>query len=193
MAITISGSGTISGISAGGLPNGSVTAATLATNAKPLFTSYALLTDQKDGASDGGGSSGNTWTKRTLNLKVVDSDNIVTLSNDEFTLGVGSYYIKFVVPNYKGSSTNAQLYDVNSAAPIQTGVVNMTSYGNASYAGHHIAHNWARINIPSGTKTYYIRNYVDTGLSTNGLGLNIPDDNADSSYYTTLEIYKEAE
>ena len=193
MAITISGSGTISGISAGGLPNGSVTAATLATNAKPLFTSYALLTDQKDGAEDGGTSTSNTWTKRTLNLKVVDSDNMVTLNNSEFTLGVGSYYIKFYVPNYKGGSTNAQLYQVDTASPVQTGVVNISSYGNATYAGHNVAHNWARINIPSGTETFYIRNYVDNGLGTSGLGVNIPDDNADSSYYTTVEIYKEAE
>ncbi len=193
MAITISGSGTISGISAGGLPNGSVTAATLATSAKPLFSSYALLTDQKDGATSGGGSTSNTWTKRTLNLKVVDSDNIVTLSNDEFTLGVGSYYIKFIVPNYSGNTTNSQLYHVDTASPIQTGVVNMTSYGNSTYAGHQIGHNWARINIPSGTETFYIRNYVDTGKGTNGLGIKIPDDNADSAYYTTVEIYKEAE
>jgi len=193
MAITISGSGTISGISAGGLPNGSVTAATLATNAKPLFTSYALLTDQKDGATDGGGSSGNTWTKRTLNLKVIDADNMVTLNNSEFTLGAGSYFIKFIVPNYKGNSTNAQLYQVDTASPVQTGVVNQASYGNSTYAGHVVCHNWARINIPSGTETFYIRNYVDTGLSTNGLGVNIPDDNADSSYYTTVEIFKEAE
>ena len=193
MAITISGSGTISGISAGGLPNGSVTAATLATNARPLFTSYALLTDQKDGAADGGGSTANTWTKRTLNLKVVDADNIVTLNNSEFTLGVGTYYIKFFVPNYKGNTGISQLYHVDTASPVQTGIINMTTYTNSSYNGYQVSNNWARYNVASGTDTFYIRNYVDTALGTNGLGLNIPDDNADSSYYTTVEIFKEAE
>lgn len=193
MAITISGSGTISGISAGGLPNGSVTAATLATSAKPLFTSYALLTDQKDDAIDGGASTANTWFKRTLNLKVVDSDNIVTLSNDEFTLGVGTYLIKFFVPNYKGNSGISQLYDVNAAAPVLTGNINMTTYSNSSYNGYQVSNNWVRYNVASGTKTFYIRNYVDTALATNGLGLNPPDNEGDHSYFTTVEILKEAE
>ena len=43
MPITINGNGTISGLSAGGLPNGSVTNDTLATTAKPLFRSFAII------------------------------------------------------------------------------------------------------------------------------------------------------
>ena len=192
MAITINGNGTISGISAGGLPTGSVTTDTLATNAKPLFSSYALLTDKKDGATDGGTNVANTWQKRTLNNEVIDTDNIVSLNNSEFTLGVGTYFIKFIVPNYKGVSTNAQLYDVTAGAAVQTNAVNMTSYGSASYAGYSFAHNWARVTISSGTNTYYIRNYSDGANTNGGWGLNIPDDNALYSYYTTVEIYKEA-
>jgi len=69
----------------------------------------------------------------------------------------------------------------------------MTTYTNSSYNGYQVSNNWARYNVASGTDTFYIRNYVDTALGTNGLGLNIPDDNADSSYYTTVEIFKEAE
>ena len=43
MPITINGNGTISGLSAGGLPTGSVTTDTLATGAKPLFSSFAII------------------------------------------------------------------------------------------------------------------------------------------------------
>ena len=96
MPITINGNGTISGLTAGGLPTGSVTTDTLATSAKALFSSYALLTDRKDGATDGGTNTANTWQKRTLNYIAVDPDNIVTLNSDEFTLGVGNYFIKFI-------------------------------------------------------------------------------------------------
>ena len=191
MPITINGNGTISGLTAGGLPTGSVTTDTLATSAKALFSSYALLTDRKDGATDGGTNTANTWQKRTLNYIAVDPDNIVTLNSDEFTLGVGNYFIKFIVPNYKANTANAQLYDVTAGAPIQTNVVNMTSNGNSTYGGYNLAHNWARVVITSGTNTYYIRNYSDTANTNHGWGLNIPDDNADHSYYTTVEIYKE--
>ena len=191
MAITINGNGTISGITAGGLPTGSVTTDTLATSAKALFSSYALLTDRKDGATDGGTNTANTWQKRTLNYIAVDPDNIVTLNDSEFTLGAGNYFIKFIVPNYKSTSTNAQLYDVTAGAPIQTNAVNMTSYGHSTYAGYSFAHSWGRITISSGTNTYYIRNYSDAANTSGGWGLNIPDDNADYSFYTTVEIYKE--
>ena len=48
MAITINGNGTITGLSAGGLPAGSVTSATLAAGAKPITVGeqWKLLADQ---------------------------------------------------------------------------------------------------------------------------------------------------
>lgn len=197
MTITINGNGTITGLSAGGLPNGSVTTATLATTAKPLFSGYALLTDQKDGATDGGTPSANNWNKRTLNTIVVDTNSIInSLSSDEFTLNAGTYFIKYTVPNYRAERCVAQLYDVNATAAVQSNVVNMTGYAaktNAStgYSYQHLP-NWARVTISSGTNTYYIRNYVDSANSGNGLGMDLPDDCADSAYYATVEIFKEA-
>lgn len=191
MPITINGNGTISGLTAGGLPTGSVTTDTLATSAKAVFSSYALLTDRKDGASDGGTNTANIWQKRTLNYIVADPDSIVTLNDSEFTLGVGSYFIKFIVPNYRANTTNAQLYDVTAGTAIQNNVSNMTSYGNSTYNGYNLSNNWARVTISSGTNTYYIRNYSDTANTTTGWGLNTPDDNADYAYYTTVEIFKE--
>ncbi len=62
MPITINGNGTISGLSAGGLPNGSVTNDTLATTAKPLFRSFAILEHYEAHGTNGQAiTTADTW------------------------------------------------------------------------------------------------------------------------------------
>ena len=68
MPVTINGDGSITGLSVGGLPNGTVDADTLASNcvtsaklATKTFTSYAIIADIKASSADGGDFDSGAW------------------------------------------------------------------------------------------------------------------------------------
>ncbi|CAB5187225.1 hypothetical protein UFOVP160_20 [uncultured Caudovirales phage] len=87
MAITINGTGTITGISAGGLPSATVTQATLATpvaGTGPAFSAY-LNSSQS--------VTSTVATKITLNAEEYDTNsNFDSTTNYRFTPTVAGYY-----------------------------------------------------------------------------------------------------
>ena len=87
MTITINGSGTITGVSAGGLPSGTVTQATLATNVAgtaPAFSAYP---------SGNQSITASTWTKLQYNTEEFDTNsNYDNATNYRFTPTVAGYY-----------------------------------------------------------------------------------------------------
>lgn len=86
MAITINGSGSISGISAGGLPDATITQADLAANVAgngPAFSAYL------------GGSqtvSNATWTKVQISTELFDTNGNFDTATYRFTPSVAGYY-----------------------------------------------------------------------------------------------------
>ena len=87
MAITINGTGTITGISAGGLPSATVTQATLATpvaGTGPAFSAY-LAANQSITTT--------VWTKITINTEEFDTASCFdNATNYRFTPTVAGYY-----------------------------------------------------------------------------------------------------
>lgn len=86
MAITINGTGTITGISAGGLPSATVTQATLATpvaGTGPAFSAY-LSTNQTP--------TNATYTKVQINTKLFDTATCFDTTTYRFTPTVAGYY-----------------------------------------------------------------------------------------------------
>lgn len=84
MTMTISGSGTITGLSAGGLPSATVTQATLATpvaGAGPAFSAY----------NSGTSVAASTWTKVTFSSEEFDTNN--NFASSTFTPTVAGYYL----------------------------------------------------------------------------------------------------
>ena len=112
MPITINGSGTISGVNAGGLPAGSVTQTTLATNTAttgPAFSVYSTA---------GQAIAATTATKVQLNVKEFDTNN----SFDATT-------------NYRFQPTVAGYYQVNGQVEVQSqaaGELTLYIYKNGS-------------------------------------------------------------
>ena len=100
MAITINGSGTVTGLSVGGVNDGAIAHADLATSTQPIFTSYAIICDQKDSTTDGGDFTTGAWRTRNLNTEIADPDGIVSISSNQFTLQAGTYLIKWSAPAY---------------------------------------------------------------------------------------------
>ncbi len=98
MAIVLNGTGSISGLSAGGLPDSSITTDDIASNAVtqaklgtgvagtgPAFSAYL--------ASNSGTISDSTWVKITLNTEEFDTNsNFDSSTNYRFTPTVAGYY-----------------------------------------------------------------------------------------------------
>ena len=114
MPITINGTGTITGINAGGLPDATITQAELATGVAgtgPAFSAYAGATTSV---------SNNTFTKVLFSVENFDTNN--NFASSTFTPTVAGYYqinanISFPVTTgvrialYK----NGSVYVINSA------------------------------------------------------------------------------
>ena len=87
MPITINGSGTVTGVSAGGLPSGTVTQATLATpvaGTGPAFSAYQNATTTVNNS---------TWTKIALQAEEFDTASCFdSTTNYRFTPTVAGYY-----------------------------------------------------------------------------------------------------
>ena len=196
MAITINGNGTVTGLSVGGINDGAIAHADLADSTKPVFTSYALLEDRKSSGTAGGTATSGDWYTRDLNTEIADPDGIVSLSSNKFTLGAGSYLIKWRCPFYRTEYTQTRLYDVTNSALKQYG---WTSYASSADGVENKSIGFARVTI-SGATAYRIDHACQTTKSSTGLGL-ASETNASGAYtsgttegysiFTVVEIYKE--
>ena len=157
-----------------------------------LFVSYAIIADRKSYTTDGGSISANTWTVRDLNTEIADPDSIVSISSNQFTLGAGTYLIKWRCPGLRIQEFNTALYNVSDSAYTAFGesAYSYNSDGDTSYG-----EGMARVTI-SGTKTFDIRMICNTGAGATALGRgadNMSNFNTAGGQetYTTVQIYKE--
>ena len=195
MPVTINGDGSITGVSVGGLPDGIVDTDMLAADSvtspkigSKIFTSYAIIADQKSSGTDGGASTGGQWHTRDLNTELSDPDGIVSISSNQFTLQAGSYFIEASAPSYQPSRHRLKLYQTSgSAADVAFGTNEFMSYGSGT-AVQTTALLSCRITISTAT-TYEIRHYIQNSKAGNGLGVAVSQG---AELYCLVKIFKEA-
>ena len=195
MPITINGNGTISGLSVGGLPSGSVTSTTLATSAKPLFSSFAILEHYEAHGGNGQAiSTADTWVDKTLTRIYTDPDSIVSLSSNQFTLQAGTYHISWNCTFFEVDRCQSRLYNVSDSVVVKHSqnsfAQNATAHAMVSPPGD------ARITIAS-AKVFKLQVYIDNvAVSANqelGVSGSTNANNAGSEeLFATVTIYKEA-
>ena len=152
-----------------------------------LFSSYAIIADQKSQGTDGGASSGGTWHTRDLNTELSDPDGIVSISSNQFTLQAGSYFIEARAPSYQPTRHRLKLYQTSgSAADVAFGTNEFMSYGSGT-AVQTTAFLSCRITISTAT-TYEIRHYIQNSKSGNGLGVAVSQG---VELYCLVKIFKE--
>ena len=148
----------------------------------PLFSSYAIICDQKSSGTNGGTFTQDAWQIRDLNTEITDPDGIVTISNNQFTLLAGTYLIKASAPGYYVYDHMAKLYDVTASADIAFGT---SEYTSAQAQTRSIV--TARVTISSPT-AYEIRHRCYNTKQNNGFGENT---GLGVEKYLIVEIYKE--
>jgi hypothetical protein len=151
-----------------------------------LFSSYAVISDEKSAATAGGTFTQDGWRTRDLNTEITDPDGIVSISSNEFTLAAGSYLIKWGAPARSVNNHKSRLYDVTGTATIEA--------GTSEYAYLHAydvtpSIGYARV-TPSGSNVYRIEHYCVLTRSTDGFGTatNV----GEPEVYTIVEILKES-
>ena len=170
---------------------------TMALTSNILFSSYAIICDQKDSTTDGGTFTAGAWRTRDLNTEIADPDGIVSISSNQFTLQAGTYLIKWSAPAYDVNRHVSILYDVTNSAIKQHSI---TSYVNTGDNVQTNSNGFARITI-SGATAYEIQHSAQASDTTYGFGV-ANEINAAGAYsdgttegysiYTVVEIWKEA-
>jgi hypothetical protein len=146
----------------------------------------AILSDVKATTTPGGDTTNRVWIKRTLNTKT-DPGNIVTLSNDQFTLGAGKYVVNASAPAYRTHEHQTRLYRVGAAADVvQYGTVEFSNYGGGYAQTRSFL--CCLLDITENT-TYQIEHWVNfrSGVTET---LGVTNTSGAPSIYTTVEITK---
>tara|TARA_R110002051_G_scaffold138802_1_gene211607 strand:+ start:269 stop:892 length:624 start_codon:yes stop_codon:yes gene_type:complete len=177
--LTIPSGGTLTVASGGTLANsGTVTGI-------GLFSSYAIIADQKTQNTAGGTFTLGAWRERDLQTELADPDGIVSIASNRFTLAAGTYLIRWVCPSNQVQNSQSRLYNVTDAAEVGVSNTNVTYVGG--YASGSIVSGAARTTIAA-EKTFSIEHQCDRTFATSGFGAAA---NFGTEQYTTVEIFKE--
>ena len=95
-------------------------------------TKVAILQHQESTGTHGGDFLNNAWRTRPLNTIAADPNSIVTLANDEFTLGAGTYHITGKAPALGVDYHRLRLYNVTDAEEVSTSM-NVRSSGSTDF------------------------------------------------------------
>ena len=153
-----------------------------------LFTSYAIICDQKAHDTAGGTFTKDAWQDRDLNTELIDPDSIVSISSDQFTLGAGTYLINWAAPAYRVDSHMSRLYDVTGTAALQTG---FSAHSEDSGGKCNTYSEGFYRHTITGNNVYKIQHYSTQTSSGDGFGKQANVDDA-VERYTWVKIFKEA-
>ena len=146
-----------------------------------LFASYAIIADQKTQNTAGGTFTSGAWRTRDLNTEIADPDGIVSIASNQFTLGAGSYLIRWTCPTYQVYRNQSRVYNITDSS------VEGISQSDYAIYGHFP---WGTIRITiTGSKTFEIQHRSSNTQADYGFGR---ESNLGTEQYTTVEIYKEA-
>lgn len=141
------------------------------------------IQDQKSTNTDGGGATSGSWQTRTLNTEVTDEIGS-TLTSNEFTLPIGTYYIEASAPARSVNAHQCRLYNVTDAAVTLYGTSETATSASEVQTRSHIQ---GRFTI-AGTKTFRIEHRVTTTQATNGYGE--ANGFGGTEIYTDVRIWK---
>ena len=149
--------------------------------------SVAVIADEK-GHNDQGGTSYTSFTQRTLNTVLYDSEGTngtVTISSNKFTLGAGTYLIQWSAAAYQANGHASLLYNVTGTADLKNGSTEYTgSSGNVTNRSV-----GSVIHTITTNNEYEIRHRVNSALGTYGMGV-AHGWSGYNNYYTIVVISK---
>ena len=187
MPIVINGTGTVTGLSVGGVNDGAIAHADLATSTQPIFSSYAIIEEQQAHDTHAGTFTQGAWQKRLLNTEVADPDSIVSISSNQFTLQAGTYLLKWSAPARDLTHHQTRIYNSTDSSVVRYG---SSEYTDTNHMDQTSSNGVGRVTI-AGAKAFELQHYGHNTTSTTGFGVAANSDGA-TEHYSMVEIYKEA-
>ena len=142
----------------------------------------AVIADKKSQGTNGGSSVAGSWQTRDLNTEISDSDNIVTLSSNQFTLQAGTYLLEASAPAAVVHQSKIRLKNMTDG----------TTYPGTSEYANDLFRSQVRsiVNASfaiSSPKSFEIQMMNNEAMGSYGLGMA---SNMDEEIYTIVEIIK---
>jgi len=141
---------------------------------------YAIIEDQKTNGTPGGTQITGSYVNRTLNTIIINTINL-TLSNNQFTLPIGTYRIEASAPGYECNRTKIRLQNITDNTTISLGT---SCYANTNTQTSKINSIFS-IDL---SKTFTIQQYFENSISS--LTGGVETSNGDVEVYTRVFITK---
>jgi len=153
-----------------------------------LYASVAVIQDQKATNTSGGTFTSGAWRTRDLNTEVSDTDGIVSIASNQFTLQTGTYTLGWSVPGYDVDAHRTRIYNTSDAASVGEGSNVYTDVGGTVSI---IAVGYTVFTIASGPKTFELQHFSAVTKSSSGFGTNC-NFSGEVEVYATVKILKHA-
>jgi len=148
------------------------------------YNQYAKLSDTQAAGTSGGTLNSGSWVTRVLNTEDNDSDGIVSISSNQFTLQAGTYRISASAPAYAVGRHQAKLR--NTSDGVDT-LIGTSEFANQTYTM--ATHSFVRgVFTIASAKNFEIQHQVSVTRTTDGGGLAA--NFGVSEVYTIVEIWK---
>lgn len=118
---------------------------------------------QANNVADGTAQTANTYVKRNLNTVDYDPDGIVSLSNSEFTLQAGKYFIEATMPQFYTTTFNITSHPTQSSRGRLYNVTTATAH---THGANHMSGRYASSTVAEGTIHLWVHAYVDIASAT---------------------------
>jgi hypothetical protein len=151
--------------------------------APPSLGPHVILEDQKAQNTAGGTFTSGADQTRVLNTEVYDPYGLCALSSNQFTLGAGTWYIRWSAPAFSVGRHQSWLYNVTD-----TSVVARATSDNAGASGTTLSLGSYVFTI-TGSKAFEIRHRCQVTVASNGFGV---EGNFGTEIYTHVDITKVA-
>ena len=153
--------------------------------ASGLYTSIAVVCDQKSAGSGGGTFTTGAWRTRDINTELTDADGIVSISSNQFTLGAGTYTIEWSAPAFKVGKHQSILYNASdSSYHSPAAYFSAGSNNNDNCMTHSLG--TAVVTI-TGSKAFEIRHNNEETYSGSGFGQS---SDIETNTYLVVKILK---
>ncbi len=152
-----------------------------------LYSSIAMICDQKAYDVTGGAFTSGAWRTRDLNTEVSDADGIVSIASNQFTLQAGTYTIEWLAPAYNVRYHLSKLVGITSLGDSGYGTANRT--GTAGGDTGQDSNGMAVVTL-SGAEAFEIQHQCET---TRTYGFGSGQNSLDSgtvNIYTQVKILK---
>ena len=155
------------------------------------FASFAVVADANNtGNQNAGDFNSGAWRTRILDTEISDTDSIVSLSSNQFTLQAGNYFIVAWASALQVNGHQARLRDITNGATRAHGSSEYT--GNGDYV---TTKSWIYTRItPSSATAYELQHRCQTSCSNVGFGNGSGDQwtqESNGDTYCMVIIFKE--